>query len=116
MLRDLRIALRTLWRQPSFTIVAVAILALGVGATTAMYSLMNTLLLRPLPYPEAGRLVRVYRTWHEHRRWPHSLPNFQDQRAQNTVFSGMAAFTWRSYSLSEAGVPAERLTGMAVTA
>jgi putative ABC transport system permease protein len=115
MIQDLKVAARTLLRQPGFTGLALTILAVGLGAAIAMFSLMNTLLLRPLPYPDGERLVRVYRTVGVQRAWPHSVPSFLDHRAQNTVFAGMAAFEWRSFSVAEPGQPAERLRGMDVT-
>jgi predicted permease len=115
MIRDLRLAARTLLRQPGFTGLAVTILAVGLGAAIAMWALLEALLLRPLPYPGGERLVRIYRTVGPQRAWPHSVPNFLDQRAQNTVFAAMAAFEWRTFSVAEPGQPAERLRGMDVT-
>src|SRR5687768_9847790 len=91
-MRDLRLAGRRLVRSPAHTALAMAVLALGLGAAIAMFSLMNLLVLRPLPYPDADRLVRVYRTSSNSNRWPHAPANFMDHRAQNDVFDGMAAF------------------------
>jgi putative ABC transport system permease protein len=116
MIHSLRLATRTLRRQPGFTVLAVAILTLGLGVTTTMFSLVNTVLLRPLPYPDSGQLVRVYRTAGTARAFAHSVPSLREQREQNTVFEGMAGFSWRNFSLAEAGGAPERLQGMSVTA
>ena len=113
---DLRLAFRALWRQPVFALVSVAILALGLGATIGMFSLLNAVMLQPLPYPDSSRLVQVHRTVGSHNNWPHSVPNFIDHREQNTVFEGMAAVQARNFNLTEAGHSPERLRGATVTA
>ena len=64
-MNDLRYALRTLWKSPAFSIIAIATLALGIGANTAIFSVIESALLRPLPFPNADRLVRVYETFDE---------------------------------------------------
>ena len=103
-------------KNPGFTAVAVLTLALGIGANTAMFSVLNVLLLRALPYPNSQRLVRVFRTSPQSRTWPHSVANFLDHREQNRVFERMAAFSWWSFNLAEPGAPAERLRGIIATA
>jgi predicted permease len=113
---DLRFASRQLLKNPVFTAVAVLTLALGIGANTAMFSVLNALLLRALPYPNSERLARVYRTSPQSQTWPHSVANFLDHREQNTVFERIAAFSWWSFNLAEPGAPAERLRGMIATA
>lgn len=114
-MNDLRFAVRQLLKKPGFTTVAVLTLALGIGANTAIFSVLNTLMLRPLPYPDPDRLVRVFRTSPQSQNWPHSAANFLDQRAQNAVFERMAAFRWSMFSLAEPGEPAESLRGLAAT-
>jgi putative ABC transport system permease protein len=114
--RDLRFSVRTLAKTPGFTAVAVLTLALGIGANTAMFSVLNTYFFRALPYPDSDRIVRVFRTSPNSQSWPHSPANFYDQREQNDVFEYMAAYTRSSSSLAEPGEPAERLQRMSVTA
>jgi len=115
-MNNLKFTCRQLLKNPGFTVVAVLTLALGIGANTTMFSVLNTLLLRALPYPNSERLVRVFRTSPQSQTWPHSAANFLDHREQNTVFERMAAFTWWSFNLAEPGKPAERLRGIIATA
>jgi putative ABC transport system permease protein len=115
MFQDLRIGLRMLIKDKGFTIVAALTLALGIGANTAMFSVLNTYLFRALPYPDSDRLVRVYRTSIHSQYWPHSPGNFFDQRAKNNVFDKMVAYTTNSPNLAEPGAPAERIRALAAT-
>ena len=64
-MNDFRYALRLLWKSPAFSVVAIATLALGIGANTAIFSVLESALLRPLPFPKADRLVRLYETFEE---------------------------------------------------
>ena len=116
-LHDLRFGLRMLLKNPSFTIVTVIALALGIGANTAIFSVVNTVLLRPLPYKDPERLVMVWEDASKtgHPRDTPTAANFVDWRNQNQVFEGMAAFTDESYNLTGAGEP-ERLEGIRVSA
>ena len=97
LVQDLRYAIRMLRRSPGFTVVAVLTLALGVGANTAVFSVVNTVLLRPLPYPESERLVQMWSTNPNANRWGTwvAYPRFVDWRRQSTSFEEMAAVrTW----------------------
>src|ERR1051326_1539080 len=114
--QDVRYSVRMLLKDKAFTIVAVLTLALGIGVNTAMFSVLNTFLFRSLPYPDSGRLVRIFRTSPHSQSWPHSNANFFDQRDQNTVFEKMAAYTFVSRNLTEQGQTAERLVSLAATA
>jgi len=105
-----------LFKHKGFTAVATLTLALGIGANTAMFSVLNTFLFRSLPYPQSSQLVRVFRTSPHSQSWPHSIANFLDQREKNTVFEKMAAYTYASRNLVEQGQMAERLIGVAATA
>ncbi|HET9833406.1 MAG TPA: ABC transporter permease, partial [Vicinamibacterales bacterium] len=113
--QDIRHAWRSLRRAPSFTTVAIATLALGIGANVAMFSVLNTYMLRPLPYPESNRLMRVFRTSIHSQSWPHSFPNYLDHRSRNTVFEHLALYTGLRQSLTTDGQPAEGLQGLQVT-
>jgi predicted permease len=115
--QDLRYGLRMLVKNPGFTIVAVIALALGIGANSAIFSVVNTVLLRPLPYKNPDALVMI---WEEasHLGFPRNTPspaNFIDWRTQNTVFEGMAAMAEKSFNLTGVGEP-ERLDGRRVSA
>src|ERR1043165_8311320 len=115
--QDLRFGLRTLVKNPGFTIVAVIALALGIGANSAIFSVVNAILLRPLPYKSPDQLVAI---WEEarHLGFPKDTPspaNFLDWRQQSTVFDGMSAFAERSFNLTGVGEP-ERLDGRRVSA
>jgi putative ABC transport system permease protein len=117
LLQDLRYGLRMLMRNPAFTIVAVLALALGIGANTAIFSVVNTVLLRPLPYKNPDALMTI---WEDatHMGFPFNTPspaNFIDWRDQNTVFEGMAAMAQKSFNLTGAGEP-ERFDGRKVSA
>ena len=115
--QDLRYGLRMLARSPGFTIVAVLALALGIGANSAIFSVVNTVLLQPLPYKNPDALMMV---WEDatHLGFPDNTPspaNFIDWRDQNTVFEGMAAMAQASFNLTGAGEP-ERFDGRKVSA
>jgi putative ABC transport system permease protein len=115
MLQDLRFGIRMLLKDKGFTAVAVITLALGIGANTAMFSLLNTYLFRALPYPNSENLVRVFRTSIHSQSWPHSPGNFFDFREKNSVFDKMVAYNGISPNLANPGEPAERLRGFATS-
>jgi putative ABC transport system permease protein len=108
LLQDLRYAVRQLLKSPGFTAVAVLTLALGIGANTAIFSVVNGVLLRPLPYPDADSLVRVHEIVPQYGRFAVAPPNFYDWREQNTVFERMAMVQTGSVTLAQGELP-ERL-------
>ncbi|MGH9879995.1 MAG: ABC transporter permease, partial [Pyrinomonadaceae bacterium] len=117
LFKDIRYGLRGFWRQPSFTLVAVFSLALGIGANTAIFSLVNAVLLKPLQFPEPERLVMV---WEDASAvgFPRSDPapgTYNDWKAQQSVFEDMAALDPRSFNLTGEGEP-EKITAYGVTA
>jgi putative ABC transport system permease protein len=107
-LQDLRFALRMLRKSPGFTIVALLTLALGIGANTAIFSVVNTVLLQPLPYPQPDRIVQLMRSFPE-RNFPSvSIPKFMVWRNQTQVFQDIAAFDHDSTdNLTEGDRPEE---------
>ena len=90
LLQDLRYAMRAMRRSPGFAIAAVLTLALGIGANTAIFSVIDAVLLRPLPYANSGQLVRLYETEAAPGNYPFTGPDFLDWKTQNTTFQDMA--------------------------
>ncbi len=117
--QDVRYALRSLRKQPAFTAIAVGCLALGIGANTAIFSVVRTVLLGSLPYREPARLVRVYETFTAQGKsgllGSVSVPNLADFKAQATSFEGMAAYNGINMNLVDRDQP-ERLRVNQVTA
>jgi len=114
---DLRYTLRQLRKSPGFTAVAVITLTLGIGANTAIFSVVNAVLLRPLPYPKAHQLVMVWEQ-NPHRGWFENIvsgQNFLNWRKQNQVFDGMAAFESNFFNIT-GNHPAEEIAGERVSA
>ena len=115
LLKDIRYGVRSLLKRPGFTLIAVMTLALGIGANTAIFSVVNTVLIRPLPYQNPERLVVLLETLSE-RTIPTSYPNFVDWRNQTSAFENVAALRPReSFNLTGAG-ESERLQGRLVSA
>jgi hypothetical protein len=115
--QDLGYGLRMLAKNPGFTTIAVIALTLGIGANSAIFSVVNTVLLRPLPYENPERLVMVWE-YNSKQGFPRDTPspaNFMDWRDQNHVFESMAAIVEISFNLTGAGDP-ERIDGRRVSA
>ncbi|HMG76367.1 MAG TPA: ABC transporter permease [Pyrinomonadaceae bacterium] len=115
LLQDIRYGLRGLWRQPGFTIVAVFSLALGIGANTAIFSVVNGVLLNPLPYPQPEQLVTFHQSKPNFEAGAIPYPNFRDLQKQNQTFSSMAVSRAFGFSLIGAGEP-ERVNARLVSA
>ena len=117
VLQDLRYAFRTLIKQPGFTLIAIVTLALGIGANTAIFSVVNAVLLRPLPFRESDRLVML---WHQGAaaaggdRTPLAVADLLDLRAQSHSFEGIAAVQYASLNYSNGEVPLQ-VRGVNVT-
>ncbi|HEX5890444.1 MAG TPA: ABC transporter permease [Pyrinomonadaceae bacterium] len=116
-MRDLRYALRSLFKQPGFAAVVVITLALGIGASTAIFSVVNAVLLRPLPFPNSDRLQMV---WGNYRalniqRLSAKAAEFYDYSQQRQVFDLVAGYTNHSFNVSSGSEP-ERIRGATVTA
>src|SRR5215472_565579 len=105
LLQDVRFSLRLLWRAPGFTVAATLALALGIGATTAVFTLLDRVVLRPLPYPQADRLLMVWDT-NDSQGLSHeriSPVNFGDYRGLSQVFEDAAAWWYPQLNLTETG-------------
>jgi putative ABC transport system permease protein len=117
VLQDVRYAWRILLRSPGFTIVAILSLALGIGATTAIFSVVDAVILKPLPYPQPEQLVQLWMRFTgigipNDQNWV-SAPEFMDLQ-QNKSFSQIAAIDDRSYNVNVSGVP-ERIESAVVS-
>ena len=117
LFQDLRYAVRMLLKNPGFTAVAIIALALGIGADTAIFSVVNAILLRPLPYKTPDRIAMIWMNNPKlgvEQDW-HSYPNYTDYKEQNQTFDEVAAFNNRSFNLTGVGDPV-RITGVWATA
>jgi putative ABC transport system permease protein len=112
--QDLRYGIRMMLRHRGFTAVAVLTLGLGIGANTAIFSVVNAVILRPLPLSHPDRIIRMYGKFSGGERASTSPPDFLDYRAQNSSFEEFAAFRSSSYNLTGDGEP-ERVLGGNVT-
>jgi predicted permease len=115
LLQDIRYAFRVLAKSPGFAAIAVLTLALGIGANTALFSVVNGVLLNPLPYPQPEQLMSLYSRTPEFTESSISYPNFLDWQRQNTCFAQLAAFRNDSFNMTGRGEP-ERLRTEMVSA
>jgi putative ABC transport system permease protein len=115
MLQDLKYSLRVLRKKPGFTLLAVVALALGIGANSAIFSVVNGVLLRSLPYPNADRLVMIWGATPQSNRTATSIADFLDYHQQQQVFEQMAAFNAAGFTFTDGDAP-EQLRGARVSA
>src|SRR5436190_16896895 len=101
--RDFRYAVRTAFRAPSVAILAVLAFALGIGVTTAVFSIFNSVLLAPLPFPDPQDLVMVYGTQPACATCPASYPKYWDWKTRNHVFAAMGGSTQASFVMTGLG-------------
>jgi putative ABC transport system permease protein len=113
--QDLRYATRTLAHARGFTVAAVVTLALGFGANSAMFSVIDALLIRPLPYPAPRQLVALAETGKDHHSSSIAYPNFEDWRAQSRAFSQMAAYQAATFNVADSKERPELIVGARVT-
>ena len=113
--QDLRYGVRVLAKSPGFSLIAILTLALGIGANTAIFSVVNGVLLNPLPYHQPDQLVSLFEEMPNFKNGSISYPNFIDWRRMNTSFSSIAAYRSTGFSLSGSGEP-ERLRGEMISA
>ncbi|ACB75189.1 ABC transporter permease [Opitutus terrae] len=112
---DLRFALRQLRKSPGYTTIAVLTLALGIGLNTSIFSVLNLLLLAPLPYPQSERLVRIYAKTPQSDAWGLTPVAYYTLRDANPQFGLMGGFLWWGATLTEPDRPAEVLVSMRVS-
>lgn len=115
LLRDLRYGARSLLKSPGFTLVAVIALALGIGANAAMFGIVNAVLLRPVPYPQPDRVLKLYASGRNLDRSSVSYPNFLDWQRRGRSFERMAAYRTDNFNLTGQADP-ERLRGAMASA
>ena len=115
MMQDARYALRQLARMPGFTAIAALTLAVGIGATTAIFSIVHAVVLKPLPFPDPDRLVRVY-TKNRGTNSSASAANFVRWRERSRSFSQIVPVEYRNFTLVTGDRPAEQVTGARVSA
>ncbi|HVB07329.1 MAG TPA: ABC transporter permease [Candidatus Acidoferrales bacterium] len=113
--QDVRYALRMLRKSPGFTAVAVLTLALGIGANTALFTVVNGVLLNPLAYPHSGQLVAIYENTLSFNHAPIAYPNFLDWQRDTQTFSSMAIYRNEDYNFTGTG-QGERLSGSMISA
>src|SRR4030095_8217742 len=118
LLKDVRYAVRSLWKHPGFAFMAVITLALGIGANTAIFSVCNAVLLRPLPFKDSERLVMAWNRGAEAAggdRTPLAVADLLDWRAQSRSFENIGAYQNGTFNYTSGEVP-EQLPGIGVTA
>ena len=109
-LRDVHYFFRTLAKSPGFFAVVILTLALGIGANTAIFSVINSVLLRPLPFQDPEHLVRLFETEAAPGLYPFAGPDYLDWQEQNHTFEEMSLFSWfRRYNVSGVGEPQSAL-------
>jgi predicted permease len=116
LLQDLRYGLRMLAKSPGFTVIAILTLALGIGANTALFSVVNGVLLNPLAYPHSGQLVAIYGKTPGYEHASINYSNFLDWQRQTQTFSSMAMYRNQDYNLIGTGEVAERVRGYMISA
>mgnify|MGYP003580467764 FL=1 len=117
LLRDIRYGFRSLWKRPAFTVVALIALALGIGANTAIFSLVNAVLVQPLPFKDPDNLVWAWGRFRQGSERASVAPgDFVDYRNQNTTFEQFAAFFSIQFPINLTGIgEPERLNSAGVT-
>lgn len=112
--QDLRYAVRTLTRSPGFSATVIAVAGIGIGANVAVFTITDHVLIRPLPFPDADRLVTLWASMPGYSRTELSPGNFHDWQRMNTTFESMGAYINQSVNMVGQGDP-ERLDGVSVT-
>src|SRR2546423_6072921 len=116
--QDFSFGIRTAIRNPVFSLIVILTLALGIGANTAIFSVVNAVLLRPLAYPQSDRLIMLFSAWPEQGipRAGSALPDYRVYRDQNQTLEGLAGFFYSDVNLSIANQMPERVQAARITA
>ena len=116
LLQDLRYSVRRLLKRPGFALVVIATLGLGIGANTAIFSVVKSVLLAPLPYPAPDRLMMVWETKPAANRDRNVVnpQNYLDWQQRNKSFTALGLYTWATMTLTDGGHP-ENIMGRAIT-
>jgi putative ABC transport system permease protein len=112
--QDLRYGFRMLIQKPAFTFIVVIVLAIGIGATTAIFSVVNAVLLRPLSFDKPDKILTVWNTAEKEDQFPVSYPDFLDWQERNQSFEQLAAYSSRDFTMTGTGEPV-RLRGVMIT-
>src|SRR6266446_1455635 len=115
ILGDLRFAIRSLRRAPGFVVIAVITLGLGIGANTSAFSVINEIMLRPLPYADTEHLDRIYRATPQDSRGGVSPADYLDLNSEKNGYGEIAAYAASDMSLSRPGEPAEMVDGLRIS-
>src|SRR6202521_1142735 len=115
MMADLRYAIRMLAKSPAFSLIAILTLGLAIGANSAIFSVVNAVLLRPLPYPQSEQLVRVFGSQPQLALAPTSPANFLEGKEENQVFERIGTYVGQGFNLVGGDKP-ERVIGARVSA
>jgi putative ABC transport system permease protein len=115
IIQDIRYGIRSLLKRPAFTVIAIITLAIGIGANTAIFSVVDATLLRQLPYPESERLVMLWSTGAAGTPMGSCVPDYGEWRDQNQVFEGLGAYWYGDFNLTGDNQNAERVQGAFVT-
>jgi putative ABC transport system permease protein len=112
---DLRVALKSLLRTPGFTLIAIVTLGMGVGANTSAFSVINEVLLRPLPYPDPGRIDRIYRVTPQNSRGGVAPADYLDFEREKSGYGEVSGYAFADLNVSAPGEPAEMVRGLRVS-
>src|SRR4030095_1840398 len=115
IIQDIRYGIRSLLKRPAFTVIAIITLAIGIGANTAIFSVVDATLLRQLPYPESERLVMLWSTGAAGTPMGSCVPDYGESRAHDQVFEGLGAYWYGDFNLTGDNQNAERVQGAFVT-
>ena len=113
LLRDLRLAIRSLSRHPLFAVIAVITIALGIGANSAIFSVVNGVMLKPLPYQDPTNLVMVWTAYPDNPKFPISIAEYLDYRTESDAMENVGAYSVQAVTVTGSGMAERRFAGYA---